>query len=71
MESRLTAIGMRRGLEVEGQRKKGKVLMDMDNSTDIAGGGYKMGLNSKRKNTIKKCFKKYLNYKVGLKINLT
>ena len=30
-------MGMRGGLEVEGQRKKGKGLMDTDNSTEIAG----------------------------------
>ena len=56
-ESRLTAMGMRGGLEVEGQRKKGKGLMDTDNSTEIAGEQGKRGLNSNGKNTIKNFLK--------------
>ena len=37
-ESRLTASWQRAGGQVEGLNKKGKGLMDMDNSVTIAGG---------------------------------
>ena len=50
IESRMTAVSGRTG--VEKLWKKGKGLMDVENSVVIAGGGVVWGLNDNGKNTI-------------------